>query len=102
MHVQLQCQKGVLTEGGVFVDVITFEIEINVIVVCLSLHFWRLGGMPFPIAKLVEVWKLKHQVVQNCINPSKEKLQKNRFGLVCLNKNKKSIGNKEIVNFQVH
>ena len=32
MHVQLQCQKGVLTEGGVFVDVITFEIDLNVLV----------------------------------------------------------------------
>ena len=32
MHVQLQCQKVVLTEGGVFVDVITFEIDLNVIV----------------------------------------------------------------------
>ena len=32
MHVQLQCQKCVLTEGGVFVDVITFEIELTVLV----------------------------------------------------------------------
>ena len=32
MHVQLQCQKGVLTEGGVFVDFITFEIDLNVLV----------------------------------------------------------------------
>ena len=33
MTVKLQCQKCVLTGGGVFVDVITFEIELNVLMV---------------------------------------------------------------------
>ena len=27
-------------------DVITFEIELNVLMFCLSLHLWKLGGMP--------------------------------------------------------
>ena len=62
--------------GGVFVDVIIFEIVLNAIVFWLRLHFWRLGGFPFPIGKLMDVWKLKHQVVQIYMNPSKRKFQK--------------------------
>ena len=43
---------------------------------CLSLHSWKLGVMQVPIGKEREVWKLKYQVVQNYINPSKRNFQK--------------------------
>ena len=44
--------------------------------VFLSLHLWRLGVMQVPIGNMMMVWKLKHQVVQILINPSKRKFQK--------------------------
>ena len=67
--------------GGVFVDVITFEIGLKVIMSWLRLHFWRLGGIPFPRGNMMEEWKLKHQVVQIYMNPSKSNLQ-NKQSLV--------------------
>ena len=36
----------------------------------------KLGVMQVPIGKVMEVWKLKCQVVQNYINPSKRNFQK--------------------------
>ena len=64
--------------GGVFVDVIIFEIDLNVYVFWLSLHFWRLGGMPCPIGTLMWVWKLNHQLCKCALTHQKEMFKKGR------------------------
>ena len=69
---------------GVFVDVINFEIELNVSVFSLSLNFWRLGAMQVPIGRVMEEWKLEYQVLQFCINPSQRKFQKGHSFLLKL------------------
>ena len=76
MHVQLQCQKGVLTEGWCVCGCHHLWNWLDCPCVFLSLHFWRLGVMQVPIGNMMMVWKLKHQVVQVLINPSKRKFQK--------------------------
>ena len=80
--------------GGAFADVINFEIELNVSVFCLSLHFWRLGVMQVPIGKVMEVWTLRHQVVQISMNPSKRNFQK-IHSLVLQFRSKRTTRNKE-------
>ena len=78
MHIRLYthaCETA-MPKKGMFVDVIIFEIVLNATVFWLRLHFWKLGWIPFPIGKLMEVWQLKHQVVHIYMNTSKRKIQK--------------------------
>ena len=67
---------------GVFVDAIIFGIELSVIVVCISLHFWRLGATQVPIGTLRKVWTLTHQLVQIALNLPKDMFKKAEFGPV--------------------
>ena len=81
-------------------DVINFEIELNVSVFSLSLNFCRLGAMQVPIGRVMEEWKLKYQVLQFCINPSQRKFQKGHSLLLKLVP-KRLVRTKEI-NFQTN
>ena len=76
MHVKLQCQKCVLTEGRCLCGCHHLWHWAGCPYGCLSLHIWKLGVMQVPIGKEREVWKLKYQVFQNYTIPSKRNFQK--------------------------
>ena len=99
MHVQLQCQKCVLTEGWCVCGCHHLWNWIDCPCVFLSLHFWRLGVMQVPIGNMMMVWKLKHQVVQILINPSKRKIQKCQ-SLALQLRSKRLLETKKIASFK--